>query len=199
MLQNVEPRGQRRGPDEPTNQKLEQSILNFRTIHPDWMPGEIVDEDNSAYVNQVNDPLRSVNAYRMGATHSRRHSQPFLGFAASSQNGQLPSALRRTVAGRQGEQSIDVTPSKHVFSGMHLNTRTARPQVDESELLTEMEPRSPEQRSPEQRFESELGDSFMTPSQTAEETEHEQGGNQGVLGLLNQLYQESGTGKGIGI
>lgn len=195
MLQNIEPRGQRRGPDERTNQKLEQSILNFRTIHPDWMPGEIVDEDNSAYVNQVNDPLRSVNAFRMGATHSRRHSQPFLGFAASSQNGQLPSASRRTVAGRQAEQSIDVTPSKRVFSGMNLNTRTARPQVEESELLTEMEP-----RSPEQRFESELGDSFMTPSQAAEEAEHEQqGGNQGVLGLLNQLYQESGTGKGIGI
>lgn len=58
-----------------------------------------------------------------------------------------------------------------------------------------------EPRSPESRLESELGASFLSPSQAVDEVEnHEaQEGNQGVLGLLNHLYQETGTGKGIGI
>jgi len=40
----------------------------------------------------------------------------------------------------------------------------------------------------------------MTPSQAVEDAgEDTDGGNQGVLGLLNHLYQEAGTGKGIGM
>jgi hypothetical protein len=64
----------------------------------------------------------------------------------------------------------------------------------DSELLRELDERSPE------RFDSELGDSFMTPSRAVDEPqEKDEGGNRGVLGLLNHLYQESGTGKGIGM
>jgi hypothetical protein len=63
----------------------------------------------------------------------------------------------------------------------------------DSELLREMDERP-------ERFDSELGDSFMTPSQAVEEAQEETDyGNRGVLGLLNHLYQESGTGKGIGM
>jgi len=58
-----------------------------------------------------------------------------------------------------------------------------------------------EAKSPEPRLESELGDSFLSPSQAVSEEENNEthDGNQGVLGLLNQMYQETGTGKGIGI
>jgi hypothetical protein len=74
---------------------------------------------------------------------------------------------------------------------------TGASQPAESELLREMDENAAEE---DQRFDSELGDSFMTPSQAVEEQEEEnEGGNQGVLGLLNHLYQEAGTGKGIGM
>jgi hypothetical protein len=57
-----------------------------------------------------------------------------------------------------------------------------------------------DERSSEQRFDSELDGSFMTPSQAVEEGREEtNSGNHGVLGLLNHLYQETGTGKGIGM
>jgi autophagy-related protein 9 len=168
--------------DERMTQKLEQSILNFRNIHPDWMPGDL-DDDNSAYINHVNDPLRSVNAYRMGATNTRRHS-PFLGFAANSHVAQA-SASR--------PPRTDTT-TRRTTSGTTPKTRQGR--FGQSEYMSEME-----SRSPELKLESELGDSFLSPSQAVGEVEnHEtQEGNQGVLGLLNQLYQETGTGKGIGI
>jgi hypothetical protein len=174
---------------------MEQSILNFRSTNPDWMPADIDDDDSSAYVNRVNDPLRSVNAYRMGVTNARRPSQPFLGFAANSQVG--PSS--RVEQGRSffpGDRSPHERPSgrrlQPVFSP---SAGSAGAQMADSDLLREMDA-----RSSNQRFDSDLGDSFMTPSQAAEEgLEETDKGKQGVLGLLNHLYQETGTGKGIGI
>jgi hypothetical protein len=67
-------------------------------------------------------------------------------------------------------------------------------------LLQEMDEREMDERTSEpDRFDSELGDSFMTPSQAVEES-HEEPDEEsgGVFGLLNHLYQETGTGKGIG-
>ena len=183
--------------DERTNQKMEQSILNFRTIHPDWMPGDIDDDDSSAYVNRVNDPLRSVNAYRMGVMNARRPSQPFLGFAASSHVGQGSRVDQTRAFGSQrGGSSPPRNPSmRHNQPVSSPAARSTGPQVADLDLLSEVE-----ERSSEQRFDSELGDSFMDPSQAVEDAgEDQEGGNQGVLGLLNHLYQEAGTGKGIGM
>lgn len=183
--------------DERTNQKMEQSIMNFRTIHPDWMPGDIDDDDSSAYVNRVNDPLRSVNAYRMGVTNARRPSQPFLGFAASSHVGQSSRADQsRAFTGHRDARSPPRSPpTRRNQPLLSPEARSTGQQISDSDLLREMD-----QRSPEERFDSELGDSFMTPSQAVEDAgEDTDGGNQGVLGLLNHLYQEAGTGKGIGM
>jgi len=176
---------------------MEQSILNFRTIHPDWMPGDIEDDDSSAYVNRVNDPLRSVNAYRSGVTNPRRASQPFLGFAASSQMGH---GSRAEQSSRALTGARDSSPPERLSSRRHQAMPTpraasSRAPIADSDLLREMD-----ERSPEQRFDSELGESFMTPSQAVEEGQEEPvKENQGVFGLLNQLYQETGTGKGIGM
>jgi len=66
----------------------------------------------------------------------------------------------------------------------------------DSELMRDLE------EGDGQRYDSELGDSFITPSQAVhqnEEDEEVDKGHQGVLGLLNHLYQETGTGKGIGM
>lgn len=175
---------------------MEQSILNFRAIHPDWMPGDIEDDDSSAYVNRVNDPLRSVNAYRMGVTNARRPIQPYLGFAASSHMGQgsRVDQSRASFAPRGGsppERPSGRRPQALLSTGVRSNVA----QMEDSDLLREMD-----EVSSEQRFESELGDSFMTPSRAVEEVEEETDkGNQGVLGLLNHLYQETGTGKGVGM
>jgi hypothetical protein len=67
----------------------------------------------------------------------------------------------------------------------------------DSELMRELE-----EGDDGQRYDSELGDSFITPSQAVHRNEDDDEvdkGNQGVLGLLNHLYQETGTGKGIGM
>lgn len=181
---------------------MEQSILNFRAIHPDWMPGDIDDDDSSAFVNRVNDPLRSANAFRSGATNVTRPSQPYLGFAASSQVSH----------GGRGEQSrvehsradlLHHSPSdrhsRRMQSAFSQSHRARIPMVN-SELLQEMDEREMDDGTSEpDRFNSELGDSFMTPSQAVEES-HEEPDEEsgGVLGLLNHLYQETGTGKGIG-
>jgi hypothetical protein len=168
---------------------MEQSILNFRAIHPDWMPGD--DDDSSAYVNRVNDPLRSANAYRMGVTNARRPGQPFLGFAAGSHLGQASRVDQNRSFNGPRDGSPPERQSRRVLSPSSPNTRA---QIADSDLLREMDERSAE------RFDSELGDSFMTPSQAVDEgTEETDQGNQGVLGLLNHLYQETGTGKGIGM
>jgi hypothetical protein len=51
-----------------------------------------------------------------------------------------------------------------------------------------------------ERFTSELGDSFLSPSEAVRQEEVEgEGREQGVFGLLNHLYQEAGTGKGVGL
>lgn len=181
-------------------------MLNFRTIHPDWMPGGIEDDDSSAYVNQVNDPLRSVNAFRMGVTsprNPRRPSQPYLGFAATSQLGQ--QSERRDHSNRVNLMDTtrrDSSPSQHQQNTMHNQlgfspaSRSTR-QMADSELMRELE------EGDGQRYDSELGDSFITPSQAVHQNEDDDEemdkGNQGVLGLLNHLYQETGTGKGIGM
>jgi hypothetical protein len=175
---------------------MEQSILNFRRIHPDWMPGNIDDDDSSAYVNQVSDPLRSANAYRMGVTNQRRPSQPFLGFAAGSQMGQSERRDRNhaPVSPRDESLPFESQSMRRPFATLSPGGRSARAQLADSDLLREMEEGS------EQKFESELGDSFMTPSQAVNESEEDEDkGHQGVLGLLNHLYQETGTGKGIGM
>ena len=173
---------------------MEQSILNFRAIHPDWIPGDIEDDDSSAYVNRVNDPLRSVNAYRMGVTNARP-SQPYLGFAASSHTGQgsRVDQRRASYGPRDGSPSDRLSP-RRPQAGFNPGARFNGVQMANSDLLREMD-----ERPPEPIFESELGDSFMTPSQAVEEEEETEKGNQGVLGLLNHLYQETGTGKGIGM
>lgn len=171
--------------------------MNFRTIHPDWMPGDIDDDDSSAYVNRVNDPLRSVNAYRMGVTSARRASQPFLGFAATSHVGQSSRADQsRAFSGQRDGRSPPRSPAARRDQPMlSPGARSTGPQAADLDLLREMD-----ERLPEETFDSELGDSFMTPSQAVEDAgEDPEGGSHGVLGLLNHLYQEAGTGKGIGV
>jgi hypothetical protein len=80
------------------------------------------------------------------------------------------------------------------FSTLSPEARSTRNQLEDSDLLREMDERS------EQSTHSELGDSFMTPSRAVDEEEDDvDKANQGVLGLLNHLYQETGTGKGIGM
>lgn len=172
-------------------------MLNFRTIHPDWMPGDIEDDDSSAYVNQVNDPLRSANAFRMGVTSPRSPrgpSQPFLGFAATSQIGQSERRDHNRVNLMDNTRRESSPPLQNATKfGPGRSTR----QVTDSELMRELE------EGDGHRYDSELGDSFITPSQAVHQNEDgdEEGdkGNQGVLGLLNHLYQETGTGKGIGM
>jgi hypothetical protein len=175
---------------------MEQSIMNFRTIHPDWMPGSIDDEDSSAYVNRVNDPLRSVNAYRMGVTNARRPTQPLLGFAASSQMGQRSRLDQNRIFANPPDRSYaEHLSPRHAQSGLNPSTKTVGGPIADSDFLREMD-----ERPLGQGFDSELGDSFMTPSQADEETQDEiEQMQQGVLGLLNHLYQETGTGKGIGM
>lgn len=168
---------------------MEQSILNFRAIHPDWMPRDIDDDDSSAYVNRVNDPLRSVNAYRMGVTNARRPNQPYLGFAASSHMGQGSRVDQSRVSFVPRYGSPERPSARHPQAMFSPGARSNGAQMADSDLLREMD-----ERSSEQRFESELGDSFMTPSQAVEEGKEEtEKGNQGVLGLLNHLYEETGT------
>jgi hypothetical protein len=179
-------------------------MLNFRAIHPDWMPGGIEDDDSSAYVNQVNDPLRSVNAFRMGVTSPRsprRPSQPFLGFAATSQIGQSERRDHSSRINLMDNTRRDTSPSQHQQNPLHSQAgfgpgdRSMR-QMADSELMRDLE------EGDGQRYDSELGDSFITPSQAVhqnEEDEEVDKGHQGVLGLLNHLYQETGTGKGIGM
>src|SRR5579859_305572 len=145
---------------------MEQSMLNFRAIHPDWMPGGIEDDDSSAYVNQVNDPLRSVNAFRMGVTSPRsprRPSQPFLGFAATSQFGQSERRDHSNRVNLMDNTRRDSSPSQHQQNTMHNQSgfnptsRSMREMAD-SELMRELEEEDGRQ------YESELGDSFITPS-----------------------------------
>jgi hypothetical protein len=167
--------------------------MNFRRIHPDWMPGNIDDDDSSAYVNQVSDPLRSANAFRMGVTN-RRPSQPFLGFAAGTQMGQSERRERNHLSPRDDPAPFESQSMRRPFSTLSPEARSTRNQLEDSDLLREMDERS------EQSTHSELGDSFMTPSRAVDEEEDElDKANQGVLGLLNHLYQETGTGKGIGM
>jgi hypothetical protein len=168
---------------------MEQSILNFRAIHPDWMPRDIEDDDSSAYVNRVNDPLRSVNAYRMGVTNAQRPGQPYLGFAASSHMGQ-GSRVDQSRASFVPRYGSPERPSvRHPQAMFSPGAGSNGAEMADSDLLRERD-----ERSSEQRFESELGDSFMTPSQAVEEGKEEtETGNQGVLGLLNHLYEETGT------
>jgi hypothetical protein len=170
---------------------MEQSILNFRAIHPDWIPD---DDDSSGFVSRVNDPLRSVNAYRMGVPNARRPSQPFLGFAASSHVGQGSRVDQsRVFSGLRDGPPPERQSSRRAQVPSPGNRRT---QVADSDLLREMD-----ERPLGQGFDSELDDSFMTPSQAVDETteDAEKINNQGVLGLLNHLYQETGTGRGIGM
>ena len=184
-------------------------MMNFRTIHPDWMPGGIEDDDSSAYVNQVNDPLRSVNAFRMGVTSPRsprRPSQPFLGFAATSQIGQSERRdhhhhTRINLMDNTRRDNNSPSPqlqqsTMHNQAGFSPASRSMR-QMADSELMRELE------EGEGHTYESELGDSFITPSQAVHHNEDDDEemdkGNQGVLGLLNHLYQETGTGKGIGM
>lgn len=172
-------------------------MLNFKTIHPDWMPGEIEDDDSSAYVNQVNDPLRSANAFRMGVTSPRsprRTSQPFLGFAATSQIGQSERRDYNRV-NLMDNTRLDSSPVQQNATKFGPGGSTR--QMTDSELMRELE------EGDGHRYDSELGDSFITPSQAVHQNEEgdEEGDkrNQGVLGLLNHLYQETGTGKSIGM
>jgi hypothetical protein len=77
----------------------------------------------------------------------------------------------------------------------------------DSDLLQEMDDRDRLDREEQddkheerERFMSELGDSFLSPSQAVRQGDAEgEGKDQGVFGLLNHLYQETGTGKGIGL
>jgi len=197
-VQDAPARGPRQlNRDKRTNQKMEQSIMNFRAIHPDWMPADIDDDDSSAYVNRVNDPLRSVNAYRMGVTNARRPSQPFLGFAANTHVGQSSRVDQsRAFTTQRDSRSPPHGPAIRSNQPMlNPGARSPGPQMADSDLLREMD-----DQLPDRKFDSELGDSFMTPSQAVEDAgEDSEGGNQGVLGLLNHLYQEAGTGKGIGM
>lgn len=173
---------------------MEQSILNFRTIHPDWVPNAIDDDDLSNYVNRVNDPLRSVNAYRMGVTNARRPSQPFLGFAASSQLAQGSRVEQSGAFTGLRDSSVQFQSTKRPQLVISPGGRSNRGQAAESHLGLELE-----ERSPEGRYDSELGDEFITPSQALEDAQEEtEGGNHGVFGLLNHFY-ETGTGKGIGM
>jgi hypothetical protein len=77
---------------------------------------------------------------------------------------------------------------------------------EESDLLQEMDERErlaeDEEQEERERFESELGDSFLSPNQAVRQGEGQgqgEGQDQGVFGLLNHMYQEAGTGKGIGL
>jgi hypothetical protein len=162
---------------------MEQSIMNFRTMHPDWIPE---DDDESAFVSRVNDPLRSVNAFRSGATHRR----PFLGFAASqiSQGSRLDRTRNYT-----GDPNSSIQPLNYGKRGQDLRMPESRIEESREDLLGEDE-------EEDEEGQSELEHSFMTPSQAVEQIENEsEGKHPGVLGLLNHLYQESGTGKGIGL
>lgn len=184
---------------------MEHSIMNFRALHPDWRPNPINqamgDDDVSAYVNEINDPHRSLNAYRMGAIpHQRRTSapsQPYLGFAATSQLG--------------GQSTSRIDQSRGFFQSEHRGSlRRPHPLFsppangEESDLLQEMDERGAleddEEEEERERFTSELGDSFLSPSEAVRQGEVEgEGKDQGVFGLLNHLYQEAGTGKGVGL
>ena len=183
--------------DVRTDHKMEQSIMNFRAMHPDWMPHAIEDDDASAYVNRVNDPLRSANAYRMGAIpHQRRitPSQPYLGFAANSPFGQQSGRMDQSRAGLSLDHRGSCLRRPHPLFNSRANG------VEESDLLRELDERAPtlEECEEPERFESELGDSFLSPNQAVREREGDRDkGEQGVFGLLNHLYQEAGTGKGI--
>jgi hypothetical protein len=178
-----------------TNRKMEQSILSFRTIHPEWMPGYMDDDDPSAYVNRVSDPLRSANAFRMGATNTRRTSHRFGDFASNSPIGPIPGSndTRPGPEYNKGAPAFEnqdrAAPARGTHAGV-TGRRTASP-----DLLTEME-----DRLPDHNYESELGDSFMSPSRAVEmDGDDVHKDSEGVLGLLNHLYQETGTGKGIGM
>ena len=197
--QDVE-RPRRLNRDERTDQKMEQSIMNFRALHPDWMPNTIEDDDASAYVNRVNDPLRSANAFRMGAIpHQRRTttpSRPYLGFAANSHFGQQSNSSRmdQSRAGFFPDHRGSILRRPHPLFSPRANG------IEESDLLREMDEQAPmpEEGEEPERFESELGDSFLSPSQAVPEREGDgDKGEQGVFGLLNHLYQETGTGKAI--
>jgi hypothetical protein len=186
---------------------MEHSIMNFRALHPDWRPNPIDqamgEDDVSAYINRINDPHRSLNAYRMGALHQRRTSvpsQPYLGFAATSQlGGQSTSRIDQSRGFLQSEFCGSLRRPHALFSP-HANG-------EDSDLLQEMDDRDrldgeeqDDEHEERERFMSELGDSFLSPSQAVRQGEAEgEGKDQGVFGLLNHLYQETGTGKGIGL
>ena len=172
---------------------MEQSILHFRSTHPDWMPSNVDDDDASAYVNRVNDPLRSVNAFRMGVPN-RRPSQPFLGFAANSHLSQTSRLEHSRLSSVPQGVSHDLNPIRHV------NVRSPRSQITNPDLLREAD-EDEDEDEPEQKFhDSDLDHSFVTPSQALdEEREQSPMANNGVLGLLNDMYKDTGTGKGIGM
>jgi hypothetical protein len=197
--------------DKRTDQKMEHSIMNFRALHPDWRPNPIdqaiEDDDVSAYVNRINDPHRSLNAYRMGAIqHQRRTSapsQPYLGFAATSQLGAQSTSRMDQSRGffQSGTEHRGSLRRPHPLFSPRANG------VEESDLLQDMdeqrrleEEEQDEEQEERERFTSELGDSFLSPSQAVKQGAAEgEGKDQGVFGLLNHLYQEAGTGKGIGL
>lgn len=200
-MQDV-PRPRQANRDGRTDHKMEQSIMNFRALHPDWMPHAIEDDDASAYVNRVNDPLRSANALRMGVIPTPRRTtpptQPYLGFAATSQFGGQSSRI---------DQSRRFFPPNNEHRGSLRRPHPLFSQraigVEESDLLREMDEREDEEEEEEgqEGFTSEFGDSFLSPSQAVGEREESaaEKDEQGVFGLLNHLYRETGTGKGIGL
>jgi len=124
----------------------------------------------------------------MGATSTNRPPPPSLGFPSTSHivrgGADLSGAMRgrKNVSGKDAQESPYTIPSP-------------RNQVADPNVPSELE-----ERVAGQNYGSELGDSFMTPSQAVDAgMDDGHGANEGVFGLLNHLYQETGTGKGIGI
>jgi hypothetical protein len=183
-------------PDEKTTEKMEQSILNFRSTHPDWMPSNVNDDDTSAYINRVNDPLRSVNAFRMGVTH-RRPSHPFLGFAASSQFSQTSRAEHSGTMPVHANRLDFMRSQTSTDNLRHMNIRSPGGLQATPPVLTRQRY---EEEQEETLDDSEGENSFISPSQALEEElEENNPRDDGVLGLLQDMYRGTGTGKGIGL
>lgn len=177
--------------------KMEKSFLNFKASNPDWIP----DQSGSLYLQSLRGKVMDTAEARNA--ESRPVTNPRGDLMQMSLQNTVPSAASR-ISGRGLRKAAPVPRDSYAVQSLR-----ARRGLDASVNMTSTiySPYSyhnpPYQQRPSRIREEEppsanLGGSFLdttkqtSPIKSPAAEEHQIGA--GVLGLLNQFYQEAGKG-----
>lgn len=166
--------------------KMEKSFLNFKASNPDWIP----DQSGTQYLQSLRRKVMSDSHHIKAASASRTDQAPSSSHTVTSsmqrspaRGSRKPAPLARdsyaiqSLRARRGlDASVNMTST--IYSPYHNPARPARIQEEEPQP-------------------SNLGESFYDTTKQSSPikspaTDEQQIGA-GVLGLLNQFYQEAGT------